>query len=199
MGNVLEGEVVRLEPLGAEHSEALYDAAQPLEIWRWICPPPGETPERWRAFFDEALRASATGEEVAFATVDVASGRAIGSTRFLALRPEDRGLEIGWTWITPSAWRTGANVEAKLLQLTHAFEALRCIRVEFKTHASNERSRAAILALGAHFEGIHRKHRIVPGVGVRDTAGYSVIDDDWPQVRALLRARLAAGAASQDA
>lgn len=132
-------------------------------------------------------------------TVDVASGRAIGSTRFLALRPEDRGLEIGWTWITPSAWRTGANVEAKLLQLTHAFEALRCIRVEFKTHASNERSRAAILALGAHFEGIHRKHRIVPGVGVRDTAGYSVIDDDWPQVRALLRARLAAGAASQDA
>jgi len=111
-------------------------------------------------------------------------------TRYLALRPADRGLEIGWTWLTPAAWGSGANIEAKLLQLGHAFDALGCIRVELKTHAANARSRGAMERLGATFEGIHRKHRIVPGIGVRDTAWYSVLDDEWPAVRAGLLARL---------
>jgi N-acetyltransferase len=113
-------------------------------------------------------------------------------TRYMALRPADRALEIGWTWLTPDAWRTGANVEAKLLQLQYAFQTLDAIRVELKTHAANARSRGAMERLGATFEGVHRKHRILPGIGVRDTAWYSVIDDDWPRVRQQLRARLAA-------
>ena len=113
-------------------------------------------------------------------------------TRYMVLRPDDRGLEIGSTWLAPTAWRTGANVEAKLLQLGYAFETLGCIRVELKTHAANERSRGAMERLGATFEGVHRKHRIVPGIGVRDTAWYSVLDDEWPAVRAGLLARLGA-------
>ena len=126
----------------------------------------------------------------AFATVSVAGARPIGMTRYMVLRPDDRGLEIGSTWLTRAAWNTGANVEAKLLQLGYAFETLGCIRVELKTHAANERSRGAMERLGATFEGIHRKHRIVPGLGVRDTAWYSVLDDEWPAVRDGLLARL---------
>jgi RimJ/RimL family protein N-acetyltransferase len=109
----------------------------------------------------------------------------------MALRPADRGLEIGSTWLTPSAWQTGANAEAKLLQLGYAFDTLRCIRVELKTHASNTRSRGAMERMGATFEGVHRKHRVIPGLGIRDTAWYSVTDDEWPDVRAGLEARLA--------
>src|SRR4030081_410774 len=118
----------------------------------------------------------------------------IGSTRYLNVREAHGGLEIGWTWLSPAMWRTGANVEAKLLMLGHAFERLRCRRVEFKTDARNERSRAALAALPAKFEGIMRKHMLMPGVGVRDSAYYSVIEEEWPQVRANLERRLAAGA-----
>ncbi|HET9460744.1 MAG TPA: GNAT family protein, partial [Gaiellaceae bacterium] len=116
----------------------------------------------------------------------------VGSTRFLALRPEHRSVEIGWTWLHPSAWGTGANVEAKLLQLRHAFESWGCRRVELKTDALNKRSRGALEALGATFEGIHRKHMLVRDGENRDSAWYSVMDDDWPRVREHLEARLAA-------
>lgn len=166
-------------------------AAHP-EVWTWLGPYIAETPERFGAWFAEALAATRAGEEGAFATVERDSGRVIGSTRFLALRPEDRGLEIGWTWLEPGAWRTGANVEAKLLQLGHAFDGLGCMRVEFKTHASNQRSRAAMAALPAQFEGVFRKHRLIEGLGVRDSAWYSIVDDEWPGVRANLQRRLAA-------
>ncbi len=115
----------------------------------------------------------------------------IGSSRYLNVRRPDRVVEVGWTWLTPSAWRTGANVEAKLLMLGHAFETLGCVRVEFKTDSRNERSRAAIAALPAQFEGVMRNHMIVPDVGRRDSAYYSVIDAEWPQVRANLERRLA--------
>ena len=108
----------------------------------------------------------------------------------MALRPEHRSVEIGWTWLASSAWGTGANVEAKLLQLTHAFETWGCRRVELKTDALNERSRGAIEALGAHFEGIHRKHQLVRGGENRDTAWYAIFDDDWPGVRSRLEGRL---------
>ncbi|HEX2301976.1 MAG TPA: GNAT family protein, partial [Gaiella sp.] len=111
--------------------------------------------------------------------------------RFLALRPEHGCVEIGWTWLHPSAWGTGVNVEAKLLQMRHAFETWRCRRVEFKTDALNDRSCRALESLGATFEGIHRKHMLVRGGENRDSAWYSVTDDDWPAVRERLGTRLA--------
>ena len=191
----LEGERVVLEPLRDEHEDGLLRAAGHPEIWRWIDGYVAATPERFHRWFEQALEATREGTEAAFATVDAGSGEAIGSTRYLALRPEDRGLEIGWTWLTPSAWGTGANVEAKLLMLEHAFDRLECLRVEFKTDARNERSRGALAALPAQFEGIFRKHRIIPGVGLRDSAWFSVVDDEWPAVRANLERRLAATAA----
>jgi len=189
---------VRLEPLAAAHDDGLWEASQAPEIWTWVLAQP-HTREQFRAYLEAARAATAAREEFAFATVDARDGRPIGMTRYLALRPADRGVEIGWTWLTPAAWRTGANVEAKLLQLSHAFDALGCIRVELKTHAGNGRSRGAMERMGATFEGIHRNHRIVQGVGVRDTAWYSVLDDEWPQVRDGLRARLAAAGVSGSA
>ena len=124
--------------------------------------------------------------------VERGGGKAIGSTRYLTLRPEHRGLEIGWTWNASSAWGTGANAEAKLLLLRHAFETLGCMRVEFKTDALNERSRAALEALPARFEGIFRKHMLVRDGALRDSAYYAITDDEWPAVRANLERRLQA-------
>ncbi|WP_372788035.1 GNAT family N-acetyltransferase [Paraconexibacter sp.] len=188
---VLTGTLVRLEPLAADHADELFAASRDPAVWRWMRSFPASR-ESFDAWLEDALQAAAAGTEVPFATVRTDDGTAIGSTRYLALRPDDRGLEIGWTWLTPSTWRTGANVEAKLLMLRYAFETLGCLRVELKTHAENQRSRDAMLAMGAWFEGIHRKHRIVPGIGVRDTAWFSVIDDDWPAVQRRLRSRLEA-------
>jgi RimJ/RimL family protein N-acetyltransferase len=185
----LEGEIVTLEPLQARHEEDLFAAAQHPEIWRWLAPV-GQSREYFSAWFAASLRTSGAGEEGVFATVDLRSGKPIGSTRYMSLREAHRGLEIGWTWLTPSAWRTGANVEAKLLMLEHAFERLGCMRVEFKTDARNERSRAALAALPAQFEGVFRRHMVMPGVGKRDSAYYSVIDEEWPDVRTNLARRL---------
>ena len=192
----LEGQIVVLEPLEARHEDGLFAAAQHAEIWKWLAPI-GESRELFSAWLVASLAESAAGREGTFVTIDRASGQPIGSTRYLNVREAHRGVEIGWTWLTPSMWRTGANVEAKLLMLEHAFEHLQCMRVEFKTDARNERSRAALEALGAQHEGILRKHMLVPGVGVRDSAYYSVIDEEWPQVRANLERRLAAGAGSR--
>ena len=182
---------MRLEPLSAAHDDGLWEASRAPEVWTWVAEQPA-TRASFQGHLDAARAASAAGTEFAFATVDERDDRPIGITRYLALRPADRGLEIGWTWLTPAAWKTGANVEAKLLQLGYAFETLGCMRVELKTHAGNARSRGAMERLGATFEGIHRKHRLVPGIGVRDTAWYSVLDDEWPRVREGLRARLEA-------
>jgi len=193
----LAGRRVALEPLSPEHEAGLFAVAAHPEVWRWIsCSYPAGTAACFHDWMDDALGLARRGEEAPFTTLDVRTGQPIGSTRFLTLRPQDRGLEIGWTWLTPSAWRTGANVEAKLLLLTHAFEQLGCIRVEFKTHAHNERSRAALAALPAQFEGIWRKHRVIPKAGIRDSAFYSVIDDEWPAVRANLQRRLSVDAAA---
>jgi RimJ/RimL family protein N-acetyltransferase len=187
---VLDGRVVHLEPLAPGHANALCAAARPPEVWTWVHDNPTATPEQWQRWFAGALAASAAGDEVAFATIDARTGVPIGVMRFLALRPVDRGLEIGSVWLTPTAWHTGAFAETCLLLMGHAFERLGCIRVEYKTHAANARARGALLGLGATFEGIHRKHRIVPGVGLRDSAWYSVIDDEWPRVQAQLRERV---------
>ena len=156
--------------------------------WRWLSVVQPQTREEWRAFVEQALAAAARDRDPAR---DASTREVVGSTRFLALRPEHRSVEIGWTWLHPSAWGTGANVEAKLLQLRHAFEVWGCRRVELKTDALNERSRGALEALGATFEGVHRKHMLVRDGENRDSAWYSVTDDDWPAVRAHLEARLA--------
>lgn len=193
LASVLEGEVVRLEPLARRHEKGLFEAARDERIWRWLPQgAPGEL-EEFRGWMEEALARSEAGLDAAFATVDARSGEPIGSTRYLAPRPEHRGLEIGWTWLAPAAWGTGANVEAKLLMLEHAFEHLGCMRVEFKTDARNDRSRGAMEALPARFEGTFRKHMLVRGDVVRDSAYYSIIDDEWPEVRANLERRLAGG------
>jgi N-acetyltransferase len=185
----LEGELVVLEPLDPAHADDLWRAAQAPEIWRWLAHIGSS-----RAYFDEwmriSLEAGAAGREGVFATRDRRRDALVGSTRFLNVRPADRVVEIGWTWLNPEAWRTGINVEAKLLMLGHAFEALGCVRVELKTDARNERSRAAMAAIPAQFEGIMRKHMIVPDVGVRDSAYFSVLDEEWPEVRANLQRRL---------
>ena len=186
--SALEGKVVRLEPLARLHEEGLFEAAKDERIWRWMPYDASESEETFHAWLDDALAAS--GTEVAFATVDVQTGRPVGSTRYLALRPEHRVLEIGWTWLAPAYWQTGANVEAKLLMLEHAFQDSGCLRVEFKTDARNDRSRAALAALPAQFEGVFRKHMLVRGGQRRDSAYYSIIDDEWPEVRENLERRL---------
>ena len=187
---VLEGELVRLEPISLEHEEGLWEASRDPRTWRWLSIEQPRTREELRAYLDAALANAADGTEMPLVTVRRADGRVLGSTRFLALRPEHRSLEIGWTWLHPDAWGTGANVEAKLLMLEHAFERLGCLRVELKTDAGNERSRGAMTALPAQFEGVHRKHMLVRGGIRRDSAWYSVLDDEWPAVRANLLRRL---------
>jgi RimJ/RimL family protein N-acetyltransferase len=191
----LEGSIVRLEPLRPEHRDGLAAAGSDSEIWTWmnrLIPAEEGAFDDW---FNARLAASGRAEEWCFATISLATGRPIGSSSYLAIRPEHNGLEIGWTWLSPSAWRTGANLEAKLLMLGHAFDELGCMRVEFKTDARNERSRAALEGIGASFEGIFRNHMLVPGVGRRDSAYYSITDDEWPEVRAGLERRLAREAA----
>jgi N-acetyltransferase len=185
----LEGRSVRLEPLTPAHGEGLWRAARDPRTWRWLSVVQPRTREDWTAFVQQALDAAAAGTEIPLVTLR--HDEIVGSTRFLALRPEHGSVEIGWTWLHPSAWGTGANVEAKLLQLEHAFDVWGCRRVELKTDARNERSRGALEALGATFEGVHRKHMLVRDGENRDSAWYSVVDDDWPSVRALLEARLA--------
>jgi N-acetyltransferase len=194
----LGGSLVTLEPLEPRHEQGLFEAAQDPRIWRYIpfdagggTYHPAETREGFRRWMRSALAESEAGNEAAFATLDAESGEPIGSTRYLALRPAHRGLEIGWTWLAPPFWRTGANVEAKLLMLEHAFERLHCMRVEFKTDARNERSRAALAALPARFEGVFRKHMVVRKDQCRDSAYYSIVDDEWPEVKENLRRRLA--------
>src|SRR3712207_6538859 len=187
----LEGSLVVLEPLEPRHEEGLFEAAREPGIWRYLPVDASGSRAAFRSWFEATLAASEEGSEAAFATLDAGSGEPIGSTRYLALRPAHRGLEIGWTWLAPSYWGTGANAEAKLLMLEHAFGHLGCVRVEFKTDARNERSRAALAALPARFEGTFRKHMIVRGNRYRDSAYYSIVDDEWPEVRANLRRRLA--------
>jgi RimJ/RimL family protein N-acetyltransferase len=187
----LEGSLVTLEPLEPRHEDGLFVAAQDPRIWRYMPFDASGTREDFGRWLQAALAESEAGNEAAFATLEARTGRPIGSTRYLALRPAHRGLEIGWTWLATPFWRTGANVEAKLLMLEHAFERLGCLRVEFKTDARNEISRAALAALPAQFEGVFRKHMIVRGDQLRDSAYYSIIDDEWPEVKANLRRRLA--------
>ena len=189
----LEGELVRLEPLSPAREEGIWEASRDARTWRWLSVEQPQTREEMRAYLDAAYANQADRSEFPLVTVRRADDTVVGSTRYLALRPEHRSVEIGWTWLTPDAWGTGINIEAKLLMLEHAFERFGCLRVELKTDARNERSRGAMAALPAQFEGVHRKAMLVRGGQRRDSAWYSVIDDEWPEVRANLLRRLGRG------
>ncbi len=185
----LTGRRVRLEPLSLDHLDDLASAGADESIWALTIARPTDR-SGIEAWVQGAIAARIAGTDVPFATIDLASGRAIGSTRFMSIVPDHRRLEIGWTWVGRAFQRTGANREAKLLQLSHAFEDLGANRVEFKTDARNEMSRAALLGMGATFEGIFRSHMIMPSGPLRDSAWYSVIADEWPAVKARLVASL---------
>ena len=186
----LEGRLIVLESVEAGHEAALREAAEDPVIWRWM-QLDGSTRDGFDRWFAHALAENEAGRELPFVTVDRASGRPIGSTRFLTLRPEHRGAEIGNTWLTPSMWSSGANIEAKLLMLEHAFKRCGAMRIEFKTDARNVESRRALEALPAAFEGVFRKHMLIH-VGVRDSAYYAITDEEWPAVKANLERRLQA-------
>jgi RimJ/RimL family protein N-acetyltransferase len=186
----LTGRRIRMEPLATTHLDDLARVAHDDRIWRWTIARPIDD-ATLRAWLETALTNAETRVEVPFATVDVASGRAIGSSRFMTIVPEHRRLEIGWTWVGTAWQRTGANREAKLLQLTHAFETLGAERVEFKTHARNVASRTALLGIGATFEGVLRHHTIMPDGSNRDSAFYGIIAGEWPAVKARLDGLLA--------
>jgi len=185
----LEGRLIVLEPLSAGHEAGMRTAAADPVVWRWMQIDASED-EGFDRWFGHALHNAAAGTEVPFATVDRESGRVLGSTRFLTLRPEHRGVEIGNTWLERAAWLGGANIEAKLLLLEHAFEQAGAMRVEFKTDARNVESRRALEALPAVFEGVFRKHMLIHA-GIRDSAYYAIVEDDWPEVKANLERRLA--------
>ena len=185
----LEGQNIRLEPLSLEHHAQLCEVGLDEELWRWI-PQAVGTAEEMRAYIETALEGQAAGTVLPFATIERATGRAIGSTRFANIDCANRHVEIGWTWLGKKWQRTVANTEAKYLMLRHAFETWGCLRVEFKTDSLNERSRAALLRIGAKEEGIFRNHVITWTGRVRHSVYYSIIDSEWPDVRAGLEKRL---------
>lgn len=190
---VLVGSLARLEPLAEGHREDLFEAARPPQIWEFWPFNPGTDREAFDRWFDGCLQAASVGESFHFATIPHAGGSPVGSTSYCTIRPDDRGIEIGWTWVTPAAWGTGINTEAKFLQLRYAFETLHCIRVEFDTDEQNIRSRAALSALPAQFEGVLRNLTIRQSDGSkRSSAYFSITDEDWPTVSENLQRRIAA-------
>lgn len=186
----LEGRSVRLEPLSLIHLDQLCEVGLDEDLWRWIPSPPVRDREEMRAYIQEALDDQSREIALPFATILKESGRAIGSSRYGNIDRQNHRVEIGWTWIGRPWQRTTVNTEAKYLMLQHAFETLGCIRVELKTDALNERSRRAILRIGAKEEGTFRCHMITASGRVRDTVYFSIVDREWPEVKAGLEARL---------
>jgi RimJ/RimL family protein N-acetyltransferase len=188
----LQGRHVRLEPLSREHAEALSAAADDGELWKlWYTDVPNR--ERMPGWVVAALLGQGQGTALPFAVRDLASGEVVGSTRYCNVDAANRRLEIGYTWYAARAQRSAVNTECKLLLLTHAFEALGCIAVEFRTHWLNRRSRAAISRLGAKQDGVLRNHRLMADGSYRDTVVFSVIESEWPAVKQNLTFMLAQG------
>ncbi len=186
---VLEGRHVRLEPLQKNHVGGLAAVGLDPELWRWI-PAPVRTIEEMGAYIDTALREQEQGVSLPFALVERQTGRPIGSTRYGNIDRTHRRVEIGWTWVAREWQRTAMNTEAKYLLLKHAFETLGCIRVELKTDSLNERSRAAILRIGAREEGTFRNHMITASGRIRNTVYFSIVDSEWPGLKARLETLL---------
>lgn len=188
---------MRLEPLARRHRDGLLAAATDERIWEHWSFDPARSEPAFDAWLDGCVAGAAAGGDAHFATILQATGEPVGSTSFCTACEDDLGIEIGWTWLTPAAWGTGVNTEAKFLQLQYAFEVLGAIRVQWDTYETNARSRAALAKLGATFEGILRNYSIRQQDGSKiDSAFYSVIDDQWPTVRASLTARIARASGS---
>jgi len=188
----LEGSVVRLEPIRREHVDLFWEAAKSDldDIFRWI-PYAMKTRDDFHRVVEKALQEQERGESVVFSTMERSSGRVIGSTRYMNIDRANRRVEIGSTWMAPAWQRTAANTEAKFLMLRHAFEIWGCMRLELKTDALNQKSRNAILRLGAKEEGTFRKHLITSTGRIRDTVYFSILDTEWPQVKTGLESKLA--------
>ncbi|MFJ6774436.1 GNAT family N-acetyltransferase [Kitasatospora sp. NPDC091257] len=190
----LTGRHIRLEPLERRHLADLWTAVGPdPDVWRWTMSPPPGSQEELGAILDTRIAEAAAGESVNFAAVDLASGRAVGVTGYHDHSAPDESVEIGGTWYARSVWRTAVNTEAKLLLLRHAFEDLGMGRVFWKTDARNERSRAAVLRLGALYEGTLRRHRLRPDGSWRDSVYFSMLADEWPAAESRLTERLSRG------
>lgn len=185
----LEGRHVRLEPLSQAHHGDLSAVGLAEELWRWI-PTPVRTREEMSGYVQTALDEQVRGVSLPFALIEKAGNRAIGSTRYGNIDRTHHRVEIGWTWVAPAWQRTAANTEAKYLLLRHAFETLGCIRVELKTDSLNEKSRNAILRIGAREEGTFRNHMITASGRIRHTVYFSILDSEWPEVKSRLQTML---------
>ena len=187
---ILEGRHVRLVPLTVEHVPALWEAGYDDDLWRWTMSHPRSEADM-RSYVDAALARQAAGGALPFATLEAASGRVIGSTRYHNWEPPHPRVEIGYTFVSRAWQRTPANTEAKYLMLRHAFETLGLVRVELRTNALNARSRAAIARIGGVEEGTLRRHMLSEAGVLRDTVYFSILDDEWPRVKLRLEEMLA--------
>lgn len=185
----LAGEHVQLEPMLEAHHAALAEVGLDEDLWKWI-PVPVRTPEEMKAYVDAALAEQARGVSLPFTIVERATGNVIGSTRYANIERIHRRVEIGWTWVARPWQRTAVNTECKYMLLKHAFETLGCIRVELKTDSLNERSRAAILRIGAKEEGVFRNHMITASGRIRNSVYFSITDSEWPVVKRRLEEKL---------
>jgi N-acetyltransferase len=186
---VLEGRHVRLEPITLNHVAELAEVAFEPGIWTWISRRVA-TRDDLESFVADAVQQVKAGTAVAWVTRSKADGKVAGTTRFYEISAQHHTMELGWTWLNPRYHRTGINVEAKYLQLTHAFERMHAMRVALKTHQDNLRSQKAIVALGAKFEGVFRNHMIMPDGSIRHSHWYSIVREEWPEVKAHLEQRL---------
>lgn len=189
----LLGKGVRLEPLAPHHAEGLYAIGQEDQDWLYMPRGPLTSLEDTRQWISEAAEWAQAQQHISFAIIDTETGQVAGSSRYLSIRPEHRGLEIGYTWLGRAFQRSHINSAAKLCLLGHAFDTLQALRVELKCDSRNERSQAAIARLGATREGLFRKHMVVRNGFVRDTVYFSIIDSDWPAIKRNLNQKLDAG------
>jgi len=185
----LAGEHVQLEPMLEAHHAPLAEVGLDEDLWKWI-PVPVRTPEEMKAYVDAALAEQARGTSLPFTIVERATGKVFGSTRYANIERIHRRVEIGWTWVARQWQRTAVNTECKYMLLKHAFETLGCIRVELKTDSLNERSRAAILRIGAKEEGVFRNHMITASGRIRHSVYFSITDSEWPGVKRRLEEKL---------
>ena len=186
----LTGRVVRLEALSRSHVPELTNAGQDENIWKHMVYGTIQTQSQMLELVEELIRRQEKGTDLPFAVIHLPTSQAIGMTRFMDIRPQDRALEIGGTWYAPSYQRTAVNTESKLLLLTHAFEVVGCIRVQFKTDSRNVQSQQALERIGAVREGVLRSHMVLSDGYIRDSVYYSIIASEWPQVKANLIKRL---------
>jgi N-acetyltransferase len=186
----LKGRWLTLEPIETGHAPGLFEAMQDEEVCRYLAWPPPKTVDETLTLIREAREAMSRGQTIVYAQIWNATGRAVGSTRLIDVRPDDRQVEIGATFLARDYWRTPANTESKYLFLRHCFETLGCVRVALKTDGRNVRSQEAITRLGAVREGTLRRHMNIRGYQ-RDTVYFSILEDEWPAVKARLETRLA--------